>query len=118
MGASADLYPWHDPYAYGLYLAQTYFYVCHSTRLLAFSAGIMKTPDTPFHRRFLEHASEEKGHEMMLLNDLAKLGFKITDFTEMPETRMFWEPQFYKIQHNDPLSVMGYIIALEAIAAE
>jgi uncharacterized ferritin-like protein (DUF455 family) len=78
----------------------------------------MKTADLPFHRRFLEHASEEKGHETMLLNDLKNLGYKIEDFPELPETRMFWEPQFYKIQHVDPLSVMGYIVALEALATE
>jgi thiaminase len=118
MGECGELYPWHDRYAYGLYLAQTYFYVSHSTRLLAISAGTMKMSDTPFHRRFLEHAAEEKGHEMMLLNDLAKIGYAISDFEELPETRMFWETQYYKIQHVDPLTVMGYIVALEAIACE
>lgn len=118
MSGPVDLFPWSESYAYGLYLAQTYYYVSHSTQLLALSAGMMKSSDLPFHRRFLDHASEEKGHEMMLLNDLKALGYQLSHFPELSETRMFWEPQFYKIVHNDPLSLMGYIMALEAVATE
>lgn len=118
MGKAADTYPWHEREAYGNYLAQTYYYVRHSTRLLAFAAGLMKESDGPFHRRFLEHGAEEKGHELLLLNDLAALGYKIDDFEELPETRMFWEPQYTKILQKDPLALMGYVFALEAVAAD
>jgi uncharacterized ferritin-like protein (DUF455 family) len=116
MVESVEKYPWKDKKAYGLYLSQTYYYVVHSTRLLALAAGNMKIDDTPFHRRFLEHAHEEKGHEIMVLNDMKALGFDINDFPELPHTRLFWEPQYYKIEHIDPLTLMGYIIALETIA--
>jgi hypothetical protein len=115
---SSRSFPWEDAYAYGLYLAQTYYYVCHSTRLLAVAAGRMSHADVAFHRRFLEHAAEEKGHEMMALKDLQNLGFSLEDFPELSETRMFWETQYYKIEHCDPLSVMGYILVLEAIACQ
>lgn len=109
-------FPWHDRYAYGMYLAQTYYYVCHSVRLLATAAGRMSMEDNAFHKRFLAHIREENGHEAMALKDLEKLGYKISDFPELPETRMFWEAQYYKVEHVDPMSLMGYILALEAIA--
>lgn len=111
-------FPWQDRHAYGMYIAQTYYYVCHSTRLLAVAAGRMSQEDNSYHKRFLDHAAEEKGHEMMALKDLKNLGFTLEDFPELPETKMFWETQYYKIEHNDPLSLMGYIMALEAIACQ
>lgn len=118
MGKSAETYPWYDRKAYGNYLAQTYYYVRHSTRLLAYAAGLMKESDGAFHRRFLEHGAEEKGHEILLLNDLAALNLRVEDFPELPETRMFWEPQYAKILLKDPLALMGYVFALEAVAAD
>ena len=118
MTEAISSYPWQDPEAYALYLSQTYYYVLHSTRLLALSAAHMKVSDNTFHRRFLEHASEEKGHDLMALKDLEVLGFRLEDFPELPHTRMFWETQYYKIEHNDPLSLLGYVIALEALASE
>lgn len=118
MTEAISTYPWHETEAYALYLSQTYYYVTHSTRLLALAAAHMKVSDNTFHRRFLEHASEEKGHDQMALKDLEALGFSLKDFPELPHTRMFWETQYYKIEHNDPLSLMGYVLALEALAGE
>lgn len=118
MAQAIRTFPWGDRRAYGMYLAQTYYYVCHSVRLLATAAGRMSIEDNAYHRRFLTHIREENGHEMMALKDLENLGYTLEDFPELPETRMFWETQYYKIEHLDPLSVMGYILALEAIACE
>ncbi|MBC7428629.1 MAG: hypothetical protein H7336_08465, partial [Bacteriovorax sp.] len=38
-------------------------------------------------------------------------------FPEMPQTKTFYEIQYYKIEHCDPAAVMGYILALESVAA-
>src|SRR5690606_10976132 len=35
---------------------------------------------------------------------------------EMPQTRTMYEIQYYKIEHRDPASLMGYILALETMA--
>lgn len=118
MAQAIRAFPWKDKRAYGMYLAQTYYYVCHSVRLLAVAAGRMSMQDNAYHKRFLTHIREENGHEVMALKDLERLGYTLEDFPELPETRMFWETQYYKIEHVDPLSVMGYILALEAIACE
>lgn len=118
MAKNLRAFPWHDRYAYGMYIAQTYYYVCHSVRLLATAAGRMTMEDNSSHKRFLTHIREESGHEVMARRDLEELGYTLEDFPELPETRMFWETQYYKIEHIDPLSLMGYILALEAVACE
>lgn len=109
--------PWNNRAFYGNYLAQTYFYVRHSTRLLATSAGRLNCETQQgLHLRFLKHLSEEAGHEKLALNDLKGMGYTIADFKEMDETKFFYEPQYYKIEHLDPLALMGYILYLEVLA--
>lgn len=98
---------------YGNFLAQTYYYVSHSTRMLAFGAGLMKRSEENHFRRFIKHISEESSHEVLAERDLQDLGMKPTDFYHLPETHALWEPQYYKMLHEGPLSLMGYIIALE-----
>lgn len=98
---------------YGNFLAQTYYYVSHSTRMLAFGAGLMKCHEENHFRRFIKHISEESSHETLAELDLQDLGMKPSDFDHLPETRALWEPQYYKMLHQSPLSLMGYIIALE-----
>lgn len=110
-------YPWHDKMAYAEYLAQTYYYVCHSTRLLAASASRFSQEDQNLHKRFINHISEENSHELLALRDLQKLGYNINDFSELPQTKTLYEIQYYKIEHCDPAALMGYIVALEALAA-
>lgn len=109
-------YPWENKQAYAEFLAQTYYYVCHSTRLLAVAAGRFNQEDQAFHKRFLKHTDEENSHELLALRDLQKLGFDISEFPELPQTRTMYEIQYYKIEHIDPAALMGYILALETMA--
>lgn len=109
-------FPWDNKLAVGDYLAQTYYYVHHSERLLALAAGLMKENDRKTQRRFFQHLSEENAHDLMVKKDLENLGFKLSDFPERAETKMFWESQYYKIEHEDPTSLMGYILLLEDVA--
>lgn len=107
---------WRNKRVYGDYLAQTYYYVSYSTRLLALAAGNMKLEDGVFFKRFLKHIAEESSHEKLAEKDLKNLGFGLDDFSELSATKMFYESQFYKVEHIDPLALMGYILPLEAIA--
>jgi len=111
-------YPWENKKAYADFLAQTYYYVCHSTRLLALAAARFSQQEQHLHKRFVEHISEEKSHELLALRDLQKLGYSIKDFPESVQTRNLYEVQYYKIEHCDPTALMGYIIALETLAGE
>ncbi len=113
MGKTIDKMDVSNLQVYGNFLAQTYYYVSHSTRMLAFGAGLMKRSEENHFRRFIKHISEESSHEILAERDLQDLGMKPTDFYHLPETHALWEPQYYKMLHEGPLSLMGYIIALE-----
>jgi pyrroloquinoline quinone (PQQ) biosynthesis protein C len=114
---SIEHLPWNNRSFYGNYLAQTFYYVRHSTRMLATSAGRLSYENQQnLHLRFLKHLGEEAGHEKLAINDLKALGFKPEDYKELDETRFFYESQYYKIEHVDPLAIMGYILYLEVMA--
>jgi hypothetical protein len=118
MEAAVEAFPWGERGAYGDWLAQSYYYVRHSTRLLAAAAA--RFPHTArgdlLHQRFGKHIGEEDRHELLALHDLKSLGFTIDEFPEHDATRMFYEPQYYKVEHQDPLALFGYILPLEGIA--
>jgi pyrroloquinoline quinone (PQQ) biosynthesis protein C len=116
LSQSVRNFPWEDKRAYGDFMAQTYYYVCHSIRLLAASAARFSQADQHLHRRFLKHADEENSHELLALRDLQQLGFKLEDFPECAHTRSMYEIQYYKIEHLDPAALMGYILVLETMA--
>jgi predicted metal-dependent hydrolase len=70
------------------------------------------------HLRFSKHMGEEKRHERLALHDREQLGIKTSELVERPSTRLFYECQYYKIEHVDPTALFGYILALEAMSAE
>lgn len=108
---------WGNKEFYADFMAQTFYYVRHSTRLLALCASRLNyEQEQKIHLRFIRHLGEESNHEKLALNDLQHLGFSILDFPEMSATRLFYEPQYYKIEHEKPLAIMGYILFLEAFA--
>ncbi|HLW57226.1 MAG TPA: iron-containing redox enzyme family protein [Bacteriovoracaceae bacterium] len=109
---------WNNTEIYGDYLAQTYYYVNHSERLLALAAALFSNEDRPLMRRFFKHLKEESAHDQLLIKDIESLGFLIKDFPERAETKMFWETQYYKIEHEDPAALLGYIYFLEDLACD
>lgn len=108
--------PWHDKAIYGAFLAQTYYYVNHSTRLLALAASRFQASEERIHRRFIKHATEEMSHEMLALRDLKNLGLSLESYHEFPSTRAFYQTQYYMIEHVSPWSFWGYILMLEGLA--
>lgn len=107
---------WKDPEFYAEWLAQTYFFVCHSTRIIA-SAGVrFPIERNNLHNRFLQHASEEKNHEILAVKDLKHLGRDIKDFHSMPATQAFYQTQYFWIDQVNPASVYGYFLVLECLA--
>lgn len=109
-------FPWETKAAYAEWLAQTYFYVRHSTRLLAASAARFPQDlrGNVMHVRFGAHIGEEKSHEKLALHDLGQLGVRADSIRELDSTRMFYETQYYKIDYRDPYALYGYILMLEA----
>ncbi len=117
LGEAVDRFPWAERRAYADWLAQTYFYVRHSTRLLAAAAARFShdARDTALHYRFATHMAEEKKHELLCVHDLSAIGETLDSLPERHSTRMFYEPQYYKIEHQAPIALFGYILPLEAI---
>ncbi|MBY0517847.1 MAG: iron-containing redox enzyme family protein [Bacteriovoracaceae bacterium] len=111
-------FDWSNKRQFGDYLAQTYYYVNHSEKLLALAAARMKNEDRKIQTRFFAHLNEENAHDLMVKKDLENLGFSLSDFPERVETKIFWETQYYKIEHIDPMALMGYILLLEDVATE
>ena len=64
LGSGLRAFPWRDRTAYGDWLAQTYWYVRHSTRLLvcgrAGRSSTTTTSATALHVRFAAHMAEEE----------------------------------------------------------
>lgn len=107
---------WENPLVYGNYMAQTYYYVCHSTRLLGLAASYFQQDRDQLHRRFAAHMAEEKGHEKLALSDIKHIKLELSQFPELSLTRAFYESQYYKIQYQNPTAFFGYILFLEAMA--
>lgn len=110
---------WSNAEFYADYIAQTFYYVRHSTRLLALAASRLNYENQQkTHLRFITHLKEESNHEKLALHDLNHIGRKLENFPENNSTRLFYEPQYFKIEHEMPLGLMGYILFLEALAVK
>jgi pyrroloquinoline quinone (PQQ) biosynthesis protein C len=112
-----EKYPWDNREAYALWLAQSYFYVSYTTRMLALAASRTKLDENKFHLKFIGHAAEEKGHEKLCINDLKALGHSASDFPELPQTSAIYHSLHYLIENADPCAILGYALVLEGISA-
>lgn len=111
-------FPWEDPAMYAGFLAQTYYYTRHSTKLLTLASSRFSFDDYDLHRRFLVHAQEERGHEFMCEKDMQFLGYSIKQFDELIATAAFYQRQYYLIEHVDPACFLGYVLCLEGLSAK
>jgi hypothetical protein len=108
-------FPWDNARAYAQFLAQTYHYICHSTRLLGLCASRIGVDREKLHNRFLRHAAEERGHHLLAERDVRRLGFSLHAMPELPMTAALYETQYYRAEHVGPTAIFGYILALEGI---
>jgi hypothetical protein len=109
---ATDLF--HDQEIYAQWLAQTYFFVRHSTSLLGYALPYLK--DDKLRHHFEHHLSEEERHDMLALKDLEKLGKNIKDYSEFVSTQAFYQSQYYRISFEGATSLLGYILFLEGLA--
>ncbi len=117
-GSLTEDFPWENPKVYATWLAQTYFYVCHSTRLLCLAGAHLPLAMQKSHLRFLDHMKEERSHEILAERDMKALGLEVQGFKEFSLTSAFYQSQYFRVQHHSPFALFGYIIFLEGVAAE
>lgn len=110
--------PWENEVFYANFVAQTYYFVCHSTRLLARSISYFGVDRDGLYRRFVDHIKEENYHERIALSDLKKLNATPEMYPELSITKAFWERQYYLVDQTRGIGLLGYILYLEAIAVK
>lgn len=116
LGEAVEKENWSDRAVYGNFMAQTYYYTRHGTRLLALAGSRFPFAANDIHRRFMKHVHEEMGHEVLAERDLNFIGFRLEDFPELPATQAFYRTQYYLVEHENPWSFFGFILALEGLA--
>ncbi len=107
-------FPWEDLDAYCAWLAQQYFLVRHSSRLLALA--ISKIEDGRIRNEYIQHLHGEHDHDVLLLNDLKSLGRSIGEFRELPSTRLLVHNQYYWLNHGTHDTLLGYAQYLEGVS--
>lgn len=108
-------FPWENQQTYATYLAQTYYYVCHSTKLLAVAAQHTKTPKLASH--LLRHKKEETGHDKWAMSDVKTLGYDVKTFPIFEETKNVYESIYKEIEQVGPAAIMAYAMSLEGVSA-
>lgn len=116
-GDSLSSFNWENKNNYVNWLSQTYYFARMTTRLLTLVSSHLPYEDSGLHTRFIDHAGEEKNHDILLMRDLKNLGYNVAEIQELPVTAAFYQSQYYWIQHKSPLSFFGYILILESLAA-
>lgn len=109
-------YPWEDPQAYAMWLAQTYYMVSHSTRLVALAGAYVPVGNESLHARFVDHSKEERGHQAVCVADIKNLGYKLSDFPMTFQAQAMYQIQYYWVQFRGAASFFGYTLALECMA--
>ena len=112
---NGENFNWENVDCYANWLAQTHYYVNHSTRLLALSASRFPISDQTLHRRFCKHIAEETGHENLTLLDLKNIDRKICNQPEFVSTSTFYQTQYYAIEHESPYAFFSWILMLEGL---
>jgi len=100
------------------YLIQTYHYVVAAVPLMKFAMSMDYTGTDPIFREYLtKHIEEESGHDRWIVNDLKELGVSedvIAQHPPFPETCQLAGAAYYAIAHRHPVSILGYMHALES----
>lgn len=115
---TVKIFPWENKKAYALWLANSYEYAFNSTRLLALAAGTMPSHLTKISNRFVVHASEEKGHEKLLENDIKNLGYSLSQLPVTSEMSLYYRSlYFWMTPAGQAVGLLGWILSLEGLAA-
>lgn len=112
-----DLMDLTDSNIYQEFLIQTFYYVRHSTKLLALAIARFSWEEDSIRYRFETHISEESHHEKLILMDLKYLGnCESQNWKEHTATKALYQAQYYNVEYLDPICLMGYILFLEGLA--
>ena len=109
-------FPWENREAYAMWLVQTFHIVNHSTRLVALAGALADLNKNELHCRFVDHAKEERGHQLIAISDLKALGYTTESFPCLAPSASMYQVQYYWIERRGATSFFGYTLALEFLA--
>lgn len=112
----ADEFPWENPEAYVSWMAQTYEYALATTRILALTGAHIPMHQTPLATRYIQHSTEERGHDKLLINDAKALGADLLKTKILPEAEAFHKSVYYWIYQGHTPVIMGWVLLLEGFA--
>jgi hypothetical protein len=112
-----DGYPFDQELPYATWLAQTYYLVTHTTRLLGVAASLFPPDQDALHRACLKGLREENGHDLLAKKDLEVLGYELAQLPELPSTVATYAHQYYRAHHCGPASLWGYSLMVEGLAS-
>jgi hypothetical protein len=108
--------PWEDKHFYSAWIAQQYFLVQHTTRLICLYSLRIPMENNQAYKDTLTHLKEESGHDQWLLNDLKKLNCSIDLFSPEIEINALIKSQYYQISYEPIVSFLGYSQFLELLS--
>ena len=107
--------------AYVRYLIQTYHYVVASVPLMELALKASYSATDPVFAGYLSsHIEEERGHDRWIVSDLGRLGVAeatLLQKSPLPEICQLAGSAYYSIVHRHPVSILGYMHALESAPA-
>jgi pyrroloquinoline quinone (PQQ) biosynthesis protein C len=109
-------FPWDNQEAYINWLVNTYEYALNTSKILATTGGRLPGEKNVVSNRFIAHASEEKGHEKLLENDVKNFGLRMNDLQSSILGQAFHQSLYYWMYADNPLGIFGWVLALEGFA--
>lgn len=111
-------YDWQNKVFYTGWVGQIYHFLCHSTRMIPFAASQFDQTDEVYFNRCIEHSHEEKGHQMMAINDLKALGSYPLEHPMLPPTEQLYAYPYFVIEKEDPIAIFGISAYMEGLSIE
>ncbi|MCE3010072.1 MAG: iron-containing redox enzyme family protein [Proteobacteria bacterium] len=108
--------PWENRDFYTQWLAQQFFLVSHTPRLLCAYAIRVPLGSRAEFDHILHHLREETGHDSWILKDLQNLGTTPHNFRPHAAGAALIKSQYYQVQHENPLTLCGYSQFLEHLS--
>lgn len=108
--------PWENKNFYSEWLAQQFYLVTHTPRLLCSYALRIPVQSRGEFDHILHHLKEETGHDGWLLKDLNKLGTSPAEFKPHPAGAALIKSQYYQVQYEHPITLCGYSQFLEYLS--
>lgn len=116
IGQIYDNINWCDSRVYANWLAQTFYYTRHATRIISLAAAKTSFVHDEIHIQLIKHIEEEKGHEELARHDIKNLGYQLDQFPELPSTTAYYSTLYYLIEQLNSLCIFGYFSILEGLA--